>query len=418
MDTASWAGGGLLLYAEMEPRSVDRAPPVKRPRQTDAKFLQGIVVCVPPGTSSGIPHLTPRLRAWRTAVASAGGRLTQNTDDDGITHVLVNGRVHIDALPPELRARCTGNASDSDEDSTKARGNNALLIVDHRWLEQSLLHRQAQAEKYFAPVESIPATPSTPAANKPTAFLSSPNASSRETHYRRLWLGEYWHDGCIDMSQTELVLQAVFNEERSRQRGNEHIVRALTEMGRYERALHEDYFDDYDKGSEVINHRALRYARAASVVRGCAYRLKPDLTGGELPFVGPATAVQINAIIATGTCDTLEAFRTDALVTDSRGKVRFDSVGGRTRAAFVALPGVGQRTARLWWDLGYRTYKDVEAAAAPGGALDPSGPRKLSPEQSFSLYHRHDLLEGTSTFPGKLYQKINGFMCRRAACCT
>ena len=35
--------------------------------------------------------------------------------------------------------------------------------------------------------------------------------------------------------------------------------------------------------------QALRYAKAAAIVRACAYRLTPDVRGGDLPFVGDVT---------------------------------------------------------------------------------------------------------------------------------
>lgn len=35
--------------------------------------------------------------------------------------------------------------------------------------------------------------------------------------------------------------------------------------------------------------QALRYSRAAAIVRACSYRLRPDLRAGDLPFVGGAT---------------------------------------------------------------------------------------------------------------------------------
>lgn len=48
------------------------------------------------------------------------------------------------------------------------------------------------------------------------------------------------------------------------------------------------------------------------------------------------------------------ACRADVAVTDSKGRLRLDSVGGATRARFHALPGVGQKAAKRWWDLGCR----------------------------------------------------------------
>jgi hypothetical protein len=53
----------------------------------------------------------------------------------------------------------------------------------------------------------------------------------------------------------------------------------------------------------------LRYSRAASVVRGCAYTLQPGVIAGQLPFVGDATARQIDDILTTGSCQSLDLFR-------------------------------------------------------------------------------------------------------------
>lgn len=46
--------------------------------------------------------------------------------------------------------------------------------------------------------------------------------------------------------------------------------------------------------------------------------------------------------------------RADVAVADSRGQRRGDTVGAATRAAFHALPTVGQKTAKTWWDMGCR----------------------------------------------------------------
>jgi hypothetical protein len=61
------------------------------------------------------------------------------------------------------------------------------------------------------------------------------------------------------MSLTELALQVVYNEERSRQKGNEGVVKALADLARFERSLHQDYFEDAGTGEEMINHRVRRF---------------------------------------------------------------------------------------------------------------------------------------------------------------
>lgn len=44
--------------------------------------------------------------------------------------------------------------------------------------------------------------------------------------------------------------------------------------------------------------QALRYSRAASAVRACAYKLQPNLRGGQLPFVGDVTGESAAAAAA------------------------------------------------------------------------------------------------------------------------
>ena len=84
------------------------------------------------------------------------------------------------------------------------------------------------------------------------------------------------------------------------------------------------------------------------------------------------------------------------MVTNSKGKRRPDSVGGATRALFHSLPGVGQRAARRWWDLGLRSLEQAGAELAPGGALAAGGGAEATLEQRFTLVHHADLQEGTS----------------------
>lgn len=372
--------------------------------KANGQFLLGSTVYASPS----IRFLQSRAKIWAEAVQSRGGKFTLDSNDPSITHVLV-GEGGVNKVPQQLLHRSHTAISDSEEE-VPLRGSGPLL-VGVKWLEQSLIRGERALERTCHP----------PA---PAVGASTPNAVSRkrsredvdaaltaseaEVVHRQRWLGDLWHDGCAGMSQTELMLQGVYNVERSERMGNEPVVAALTELHRYERALHEDYFDSEEKGQEVINHRALRYARAASVVRGCAYKVQPDLKGGELPFIGKATAHQINDIIQNGSCATLEAFRHDVEVTDSQGKVRRDSVGGRTRAMFHALPGVGQRTAKAWWNLGLRSYEDVEAAMQPGHPLSAEGPYPISAEQAFSLRHRRDLLESVSELLGIVFLEAAG----------
>jgi DNA polymerase/3'-5' exonuclease PolX len=411
-------------------------PPPSTNKRKSAGILKGYTIIVLPNV--GIKHLPTRLKAWAPGVTKLGGTLLQtypppspplpeNNDKSlDITHILV-GPGGIANLPPELKELAHPGASDSDEDL--AVRDHAPFVVDHSWLEQTLLHGVAQAEGQHRPKPAPQSSSSSvsvvvPGGEEQNTSRRKNLPSAREVKDRKLWLGEYFHDACAAMTLNELVLQNVYNIERSIQLGNEPI--ALQQLGNYERASQTDYFEDLDKpGGEAMNHRALRYFRAAAVVRGCAFSLKEQhlsaiaarekralYLGSEerevelededddadvhLPFVGEATKAQIHSIIEIGTCATLEAFRNNQHVTDSRGKRRIDTIGGATRYLFFKLPGVGQKTARLWWDLGLRSYEDVLEAAKEGQALSPLGPNKLTIDQKFSLEHRHDLLADTT----------------------
>ena len=64
-------------------------------------------------------------------------------------------------------------------------------------------------------------------------------------------------------------------------------------------------------GKQLTPHclQALSYARVASIVRGCAYSIMPDVHPGDLPFVGAAQARKIRDILRMGTTPALEAHR-------------------------------------------------------------------------------------------------------------
>ena len=54
--------------------------------------------------------------------------------------------------------------------------------------------------------------------------------------------------------------------------------------------------------------QALQYARAASIVRACAYKITGDVAEHELPFVASNARI-ISELAKTGTCAELDAFR-------------------------------------------------------------------------------------------------------------
>ena len=323
-------------------------------KNSEPQFFRNTVIFVP---DRGIPFLKAKFKIWATRVPSVGGRLTQDIHDPDITHL----------LSPRTRASPPGVH---------------VHVVTPAWLEQSLAHHRHEPESDYMPQSDS----------------DEENSQADDVVYhRKRWLGEkVWRNECAAMSLTELLLHGVYPQASLV--GNEPIVKPLVELAKYERALVEDHSDDPLTGDRLhLNRRELRYSRAATVVRGCAYQLKVPVTASQLPFVGDSTAQQINQILLTGTCDALEDFRADRAVTDSKGALRPDSQGGATRRRFHSLPGVGQRTASRWWKAGLRSYEDVECALR---RKDPqpssSAGFSITKEQAFSLLHRDDLLEDAS----------------------
>ncbi len=59
------------------------------------------------------------------------------------------------------------------------------------------------------------------------------------------------------------------------------------------------------------------------------------------------------------------------MVCDSSGKPRADTGGGATRRLFMQLPGVGAKTAKIWYDLGYRCVDSVLSQSFLSPFLSP-----------------------------------------------
>ncbi|KAL4439185.1 hypothetical protein ABPG77_004087 [Micractinium sp. CCAP 211/92] len=204
------------------------------------------------------------------------------------------------------------------------------------------------------------------------------------------WLGPFWREECLEMEKAELMLQGDYDEQRCRRIGNEPVVQALVELKKFEEALNGAALIT-PAGQKRDNHKSLAYAQAAAAVRTCAYRLRPPVLAGQLPYMAANIAEEVTAILETGTCPKLEGFRRNEPVYDSKGFLRLDSAGAAVRRQFCRLNGVGAKTARAWWEAGCRTFGDVEAAAAR-----PKAPLKLTEHQRFSLRYREHFLEGTT----------------------
>ncbi|KAL3160377.1 hypothetical protein ABBQ32_010704 [Trebouxia sp. C0010 RCD-2024] len=184
--------------------------------------------------------------------------------------------------------------------------------------------------------------------------------------------------------------------------GNEPIVQALKELMKYEMAMliTEDEDDKSLRagtGSRGNHDNSLVYSRAAAMVRACQFKIDDSLQPDDIPFCGHATANKIKDIARTGTTEVLEAHRSDQVVNDSSGTPRPDTGGGATKKLFMQLPGVGAKTAKIWFDLGYRSYEDLEEAIDSGDVRSEGGRLPIGFEQAFSLQHRQDLLEALPT---------------------
>lgn len=132
-------------------------------------------------------------------------------------------------------------------------------------------------------------------------------------------------------SKLERILRCVFDAKTSL---NENLVASMREMARLElqgggmRRQHE-----FGPGRQTLNEKELQYAVAASVLRALPARLKTEShewiadPGGVVPYLGAGTCAQLRQMVATGTCDQLDALRAGAegggVLTHVRsGKVR------------------------------------------------------------------------------------------------
>ncbi|KAA6429749.1 MAG: DNA-directed DNA RNA polymerase mu [Trebouxia sp. A1-2] len=233
---------------------------------------------------------------------------------------------------------------------------------------------------------------------KPAADDTASSQPGRLFKYRR-WLGHWKPEYDYIRTETELALHAIYSEDISERIGNEPVVQALKELMKYEMAmLVSDDNDDKasvrtEAGSRSTHDNSLVYSRAAAMVRACQFKIDDTLQPEEIPFCGEATANKIKDIARSGTTSVLEAHRANEVVCDSSGKPRADTGGGATRRLFMQLPGVGAKTAKIWYDLGYRTYEDLDGAIDEGDVRSEGGRLPISYEQAFSLQHRADLLE-------------------------
>ncbi|KAL4858948.1 DNA-directed DNA/RNA polymerase mu [Chlorella vulgaris] len=384
-------------------------PAAKRPRlgtpAADPPTTPSVLLFVPP---VGVPHSGSVLKAWQANVPALGGSIIQDAQEAAslaaITHCVV----------PQPGGGWPSIPSSLHPGSTRVPP--GLHYVTQQWVADCMRSQRWLPEDKYQPSSAELQQQQQPSLSK----SGQDGHSSSTAAALAAWLGpSLWRPEHAEMDNTELLLQARcrqclnqrrvdamlllaaqgdFDEERCRSVGNEQVVQALIEMKHYEVALNGQFLTDPSTGQQVLNHKSLAYAHAAAVVRTCAYRLVPPVEAGTLPYLAESTAAELNEILlsGTGTCQKLELFRQDQPVCHSNGELRPDSAGAATRRKFVKLLGVGAGTARKWWDLGMRSYEDVEAAAA-GGGTGNQPLLKLTPVQRFGLLHRVDLLEGASS---------------------
>ena len=112
-------------------------------------------------------------------------------------------------------------------------------------------------------------------------------------------------------SKLERILSCSFNASTSL---NESLVASMREMARLElqgggmRRQHE-----FGPGRQTLNEKELQYAVAASVLGATRETESGDEwiadPGGVVPYLGAGTCAQLRQMVATGTCDQLDALR-------------------------------------------------------------------------------------------------------------
>ncbi|DBB06978.1 hypothetical protein WJX77_001835 [Trebouxia sp. C0004] len=337
-----------------------------------------------------IPNGSRRLKSWQTGLAKHGATVVQAVDRrTRVTHMVAGDecaeklpltpgqiqRRHIQVVAPEWLEECLAQGCKVDEERYRVH------------LEYCCDSETSEEEASLQSMQG-----------KPAADDSASGQPGRLYKYRR-WLGHWKPEYDHIRTETELALHAVYSEDISERIGNEPVVQALKELMKYEMAmLVSDDNDDKasvrtEAGGRSNHDNSLVYSRVAAMVRACQFKIDDTVQPEELPFCGETTANKIKDIARTGTTSVLEAHRANEVVCDSSGKPREDTGGGATRRLFMHLPGVGAKTAKIWYHLGYRSYEDLDEAIDEGDVRSEGGRLPISYEQAFSLQHRADLLE-------------------------
>ncbi|KAI8984212.1 DNA polymerase beta-like protein [Mycotypha africana] len=91
--------------------------------------------------------------------------------------------------------------------------------------------------------------------------------------------------------------------------------------------------------------RSLSYRHAISAIKAYPRDIRSSKEAAKIIGVGQKMAEKIRVFLQTGTIDEAEELRTDEHF--------------RTMSLFNKVWGVGVTTAKIWWDMGYRTLQEV-----------------------------------------------------------
>ncbi|KAK9792746.1 hypothetical protein WJX73_004619 [Symbiochloris irregularis] len=326
---------------------------------TTTGFLAGVKVFF---VRKSIPHADKRIAVWTTALEKQGGKIAKSAKRRRISHfVLGELPVGDDLQLGQAKAVSTG------------------------WLEACLARGARQAEAGHLWISRKDSSPEGGGAGH--------EAEEHGRHYHlHRWLGHWKPEYDSFHTALQVVLQAKFGPGLPE---NQHIVKVMSQLGKYEGALAADYNSSGQAalGGEAFNRRAMLFDRVAAIVKACSFVITADLSPHDIPYGGEGMVARIHSIVERGSTDDLDAHRSGGMLYDGKGVPRGpDACGGAARHAMSRLQGVGSKNAAAWYNLGLRTVEDVVREAQPGGLLSPDSERKLNVIEAFSVRHHADLL--------------------------
>jgi DNA polymerase/3'-5' exonuclease PolX len=187
-------------------------------------------------------------------------------------------------------------------------------------------------------------------------------------------------DDSLEGKGKEEMVARLLHKRFPVEHNNSAVVSVLQQLVKYEKAVGgDDISYQQGKGYEHVNSRALAIQQAVASIKaeGAVELLGPADVGKGwtdrerkhakqqllgIDFIGESIANHILQILDTGTCSAVEAHKQNGdLSSSSTGMCRRVS-GGHSKAAFLKLVGIGDNTARLLFDCGYRTVEELKRA--------------------------------------------------------